>query len=209
MAGKRIYEGAKQYQISSEALMALLKELQFQVKSHMGSVTEEMLVAIEEKFKKEKEIVKKEMTEKQRKQKERERAEALGLQVKDPFLPSEPGAAVPDEKETELDKLSLRKKEELLRQERAREAVRRGKERFRPDVKQDKLVAQKRAEESVKKTLSQLDLSRRPKKYVRKEEEVAEVKEEPKVIKVSEFISVAELATLMNLRPAQGIPKCV
>jgi len=209
MAGKRIYEIAKQYQISSDALMSLLKELKFPVKSHMSAVTEEMLLAIEDKFKKEKEIVKKEISEKQKRQKERERAEALAPTVKDPFQPAEAVVTPPEEEDIELEKLPLRKKEELLRQERVREAFRRGKEKFKPDLRQDKVVAQKRAEESVKKTLSQLDTTRRPKKYFRKETEAETVAEEAKIIKVSEFISVAELASLMNLRPAQVIAKCL
>ena len=155
MAGKRIHEIAKQYQISSDALMSLLRELKFPIKSHMSAVTEEMLLAIEEKFKKEKEIVKKEISEKQKRQKERERAEALAPTVKDPFQPAETAATPLEAEEVQLEKLPLRKKEELLRQERAREAFRRGKEKFKPDLRQDKAVAQKRAEESVKKTLSQ------------------------------------------------------
>jgi translation initiation factor IF-2 len=207
MAGKRIYEIAKEYQISSEALMALLKELKFEVKSHMSAVTPEMLAAIEDKFKREKEIVKKEISEKQRKQKERARAEAL--QAKDPFVALPESAAPETEGEIEIEKLPIRKKDEILKQERAKEAPRKVKDKFKPDFRQEKILAQKRAEESVKKTLSQLDTSRRPKKYIRRGDEEEAVALEAKVIKVAEFISVAELASLMNLRPAQVIAKCL
>ncbi len=207
MAGKRIYKVAKEYQISSEALMALLKELKFEVKSHMSAVTPAMLAAIEEKFKREKEIVKKEISEKQRKQRERERAESL--RARDPFVAAPESAKLETEEEIELQKLPIRKKDEILKQERVKEAPRRVKDKFRPDVRQEKILAQKRAEESVKKTLSQLDVSHKPKKYVRRESEEGAVTPEAKVIKVSEFISVAELAALMNLRPAQVIAKCL
>ena len=209
MAGKRIYEVAKEYHISSDALMALLKELKFQVKSHMGSVTEEMLTAIEEKFKREKEIVKQEITDKQKRQRERERAEELAALTK-AALPSEaPPVPAVDEEEIQLERLPLKKKEELLHPERPKEVPRRGKDRLRTDSKLDKLLAQKRAQESVKRTLSQLDVTRRPKKYIRRDTGEEVVAEESKVIRVTEFISVAELAALMDLRPAQVISKCL
>ena len=54
-----------------------------------------------------------------------------------------------------------------------------------------------------------MEVSRRPKKYGRKDSDVEAVPEETKTIKATEFISVAELAALMNLRPAQVIAKCL
>ena len=212
MSGKRIYEIAKDYHIASDALMALLKELKFQAKSHMSTATPEMLAAIEEKFKKEKEIVKKEITEKQKRkierEREKERAEEAAIFVKT-SLPAAPGEIAAEIEEPDLVKLPLKKKDELLRAERVKESPRRSKDRLRTETKVDKLLAQKRAQESVKKTLSQMEVSRRPKKYGRKDSDVEAVPEETKTIKATEFISVAELAALMNLRPAQVIAKCL
>ena len=50
MGSKRIHQIAKEYNISSEALMSILRELNFPVKSHMSLVDEKMLKAIAEKL---------------------------------------------------------------------------------------------------------------------------------------------------------------
>ncbi len=46
MAKKRIYDVAKDYKISSNALLSILKELKFEPKSHMSVATDDMLKAI-------------------------------------------------------------------------------------------------------------------------------------------------------------------
>ena len=60
MPTKRIYELAKDYKISSNALLSVLKELGFEPKSHM-SVADELVAAIKKKFTEQKQEVKKEM----------------------------------------------------------------------------------------------------------------------------------------------------
>ncbi|RME21286.1 MAG: translation initiation factor IF-2, partial [Candidatus Zixiibacteriota bacterium] len=68
MAGKtrRIYEVAKHYKISSNAMMKLLRELNFTPKSHMSVATPEMIAAVNLKFAREREEAKKAMVEKKR-----------------------------------------------------------------------------------------------------------------------------------------------
>lgn len=60
MSNKRIYQVAKEYNVSSDALLSMLRELGFSAKSHMSVVEEKMLQAIQDKFTKEKEELKKE-----------------------------------------------------------------------------------------------------------------------------------------------------
>jgi translation initiation factor IF-2 len=55
----RIYDIAKEYKISSDALLKVLRGLGFTIKSHMSVASEDMLEAIAEKFKREIEEVKK------------------------------------------------------------------------------------------------------------------------------------------------------
>ena len=50
MAKKRIYEVAKEFKVSSNALVKILRDLKFSPKSHMSLATNEMLQAINKKF---------------------------------------------------------------------------------------------------------------------------------------------------------------
>ena len=52
---KRVYQVAKNYHISSEALVNMLREMGFTVKSHMSVVDPSMLEQIDHKFQQEKE----------------------------------------------------------------------------------------------------------------------------------------------------------
>jgi len=51
----RIYQLAKENNLSSDAMMGILAELGFSPKSHMSAATEQMIAAVSERFKKEKE----------------------------------------------------------------------------------------------------------------------------------------------------------
>ena len=50
MAKKRIYEIARQYNISSDALVSMLRELDHDVKSHMSVMDEKMILDVNMKF---------------------------------------------------------------------------------------------------------------------------------------------------------------
>jgi translation initiation factor IF-2 len=54
MANKRIYEIARQYNISSDALVRMLRELKHDVKSHMSVMDEKMILDVNMKFEQEK-----------------------------------------------------------------------------------------------------------------------------------------------------------
>ena len=49
MSKKRIYELAKDYKLSSNAMLAILRELKFEPKSHMSVATDEMVTAIQKR----------------------------------------------------------------------------------------------------------------------------------------------------------------
>ena len=69
--GKRIYEVAKQYHISSEALIAMLRNMGREVKSHMSIVHEDMLAQISRKFEEERESSRREIQRKKVRAEER------------------------------------------------------------------------------------------------------------------------------------------
>jgi translation initiation factor IF-2 len=192
LAKKRIYQVAKEYNISSEALLTILRELGFKVKSYMSGVDQEMLAAIQKKFEKEKEAVKKEYVWKKTKLKEREEKDELSRRVE----------RVKDRlkaHDTQVQKVEDLKKWESKKGRKFK--VKKFKRTF------DK----KELENSVKKTLTKIDTISKIKKYKRKPQEEVSKKEEkkPKVLQVTEYITVAELAALMEVKAAEVISKCL
>ncbi len=71
MANKRLYEVAHDYKLSSDALMALVNRLGFDVKSHMSVATDEMLAAVESEFGRQRESLKTEIAVREKKTRER------------------------------------------------------------------------------------------------------------------------------------------
>ncbi|MCK5126716.1 MAG: translation initiation factor IF-2 [candidate division Zixibacteria bacterium] len=69
---QRIYDIAKEYNISSDALLKVLRGLGFTIKSHMSIASDDMLDAISEKFKKEIAEVKKDIKARKEKMQELE-----------------------------------------------------------------------------------------------------------------------------------------
>jgi translation initiation factor IF-2 len=194
LAKKRVYQVAKDFQISSEALLTIIKELGLKVKSHMSVVDDKMFSAIEEKFRKEREAVKEEYALKKRKLEEREKKEEVGL--------------TPQRSKAKEVKLTRRDRLRTLEKKRVEVRKKRGvllKDRSR------KPAAKKEIQESVKKTLASIESIKRLKKYKRKtpEEKEGETPEAANLIKVSEFISVAELSNLMGVKPTEVISKCL
>ena len=184
MVKKRIYEIAKDYKISSDALLAILAELGFIVKGHMSVADEKMQSAVAEQFEKEKEAVKKEYAIKKEKLEQREKAkEELAAEIKE--------------------------KEAKLRKERLVELEKKKRKKARTPAQKPK-IDKKKVEESVKKTLAEIETAKKTKKYKRKEKEDGTEEVVPtNLLRVSEFLSVAELARLVGVKPTELITKCM
>jgi translation initiation factor IF-2 len=75
MGKKRIYEVAKQYRLSSEALLSMLRKKGFEARSHMSVMKEDMLQWIEQKFEQERETSRREMKERKVRTEQLKRAE--------------------------------------------------------------------------------------------------------------------------------------
>jgi len=67
VAKKRVYQVAKEFRISSEALIGMLKKLGFEIKSHMNAIEDDVVDKVRAEFEKEKEAVKKEYAKKVKK----------------------------------------------------------------------------------------------------------------------------------------------
>jgi translation initiation factor IF-2 len=191
LSSKRVYQVAKDYNISSDALLSMLKELGFLVKSHMSVVEEKLLRAIEDKFRKEKEELKKEDVLKRKKLEEREK------------MAEERYREESVKEKLKLRDTDIKKKEEFISFEKRR------KGKFKK-IKPERKVDQKEVEESVKKTLAQIDSLKRQKRYKKRErDEITEEVEPAKKLQVTEYMSVAELANLIGVKPAEVISKCL
>lgn len=195
MAKKRVYQLARDYKISSEAMLNIITELGFKVKSHMSAVDGKMASAIEDKFRKEREAVKEEDARKKQKLKEREEKEKKEVSAK----PS-----------TRTKEVKIRRKEHLKELEKKKREARKKKAQVfkaRHDRKVDKTAV----EQSVKKTLASMDSDRRTKRHKRKlhPDRAGEEVEAANLLRVSEYISVAELANLMEVKPTEVISKCL
>ena len=80
----------------------------------------------------------------------------------------------------------------------------------RRDRKKKKNVDEKLAAESVRKTLASLDTGLTRRKHRRRDEEGGEATTEAaKILKAAEFITVAELANAMEVRPQEVITACM
>jgi translation initiation factor IF-2 len=77
--------------------------------------------------------------------------------------------------------------------------------------KKRRQISEEEIQESIRQTLAAMEDTGRPKRRRRRlrEEGVAEAEESENVIRVTEFISAAELADLMGVEPTEVIRKCM
>ena len=182
MAKKRIYELAKEYKVSSNALLAILRELNFQPKSHMSVATDEMIAATKSKFAEQKQAAKKEMEhQEQIKAAVRKKTNVGSIEIKD-GKSSIAGI---------VRKIEKKQRKKDRRKKKARKTV-------------DKVEVAK----SFRSTMATLAGTKGKKRYKRgPQDQHLEYDEDSRVIEVNEFISVAELAKLVDRKPAEIIAK--
>ncbi|MFP4521749.1 MAG: translation initiation factor IF-2 [Fibrobacterota bacterium] len=246
MGKEKVYEIAKKRGLSSKALISVLKELGFNVKSHMGVVEDDMKEAIENYFKKEIEEIKHDQEKKaevsQRKTPKKEtKTEKIEKKKTSPLLSSAPDVAGrPLEQPKKASKEDYNEflskfekdKEKAQSAESTVESIKKDIARLKrksshtskpqtaPEEKtvpgrkgkkkkkKSKKVDEAAVAETLKATLA--DLSGKPsKKRHKKEEKLEDGTEEPKILKVPEFVTVAELAGLMSLSSSEVISTCM
>jgi len=190
----RVYEVAKDLDMSSEAVLQIVRRLGVEVKNHMSTLLPETVEKVQAEMAHERSAVREEQARKhehelQRAREERARiAAAAAAQATRPAAPTTPAAPT-------LRAPVLRPEPRGLR---------------RRDRKKKKAVDEKLVIESVRKTLASLDTGAVRRRHRRREDEDGEtVVEEAKVIRATEFITVAELANLMEVRPQEVITTCM
>lgn len=196
MVKKRIYELAKDYHVSSKAMVDVIRKLGFSVKSHSSSVDDQILEAVQKKFVSEKEEVKKEIAAKKKKADDRRRVETEAIRKKQ------------EAERRILSELRKTKKKDIKRIEK-KTTFKRKKDKRRK--KKERAVDIKAVRASFKKTMSSLDLAKR-KRYRRSDGRAGEIAAEDanaRVLKVTEFMTLSELAGLIEVKPAVLVAKCM
>ncbi|MEQ1834622.1 MAG: translation initiation factor IF-2, partial [Candidatus Eisenbacteria bacterium] len=84
-----------------------------------------------------------------------------------------------------------------------------GPGRGRRDRKKKKQVDEKLAADNVRKTLASLDTTQGRRKHRRDKDDPSAPAEETKVLRAPEFITVSELANMMQVRPQEVITACM
>ncbi|KPL10978.1 hypothetical protein AMJ71_01270, partial [candidate division TA06 bacterium SM1_40] len=75
MSKQRVYTVAKQFNLSSEALIGVLRELGVAVKSHMSTIDDETVARVRKKFEEEKAQVRREYEKKRKRAEKRRKVE--------------------------------------------------------------------------------------------------------------------------------------
>ena len=196
MVKKRIYDLAKEYHVSSKAMVDIIKGLGFPVKSHSSSIDDQILEGVQKKFEAEKEEVKKEIAAKKKKSEDRQKIEHEALRKKQ------------EAERRILTELRKTKKKEIKKIEK-KTLFRRRKDKRRK--KKERVVDIKAVRASFKKTMSNLDIVKR-KRYRRADGKTGEINGEDadaKILKVTEFMTLSELAGLIEVKPAVLVAKCM
>ncbi|RKX22016.1 MAG: translation initiation factor IF-2 [Candidatus Zixiibacteriota bacterium] len=180
---KRVYNLAKEYKISSNAMLTILKDLGFKPKSHMSVATGTMITAVKEKFAKDKQQVKKEMETKDSKKVSAPKGAPAKIG----------GIKVGDSKSSVaglLRKLEKKQKKKDRRKKKTRSV--------------DKVEVGK----SFKSTMATLSTVKPKKKYRKGTGGEGEaLVEDANILKVNEFMTLAEVANGMGVKPAEVISK--
>lgn len=177
----RIYELAKQYDISSNAMLSIVLELGFKPKSHMSAATDEMKEAVTKKFAEQKREAKKEMEHREQTQKavEKKYTDIGGIKVADSGSP--------------VAGMMRRLVKKQKKKDRRKKPVR----------NIDKTDVAK----SFKTTMATLSGTPARKRYRRSETGDGGDQVDANVISINEYMSVSELSGVMGVKPAEVIAK--
>ncbi|MFH1687322.1 MAG: translation initiation factor IF-2 N-terminal domain-containing protein, partial [bacterium] len=204
----RIYELAKEFNISSAAMLKILRDLMFDPKSHMSVASPEMMAAVKTKFASEKKAAKEGMDNRAQAQAKAKASADAAARAKPRVVPATREQVKEDEPTP--DKLTVGgfkvqdSKSSVAGLIRKIDKKQRKKERRKR--KDRRSVDQAEVAKSFKATMAGITGATSRKRYKRGTGQVGE--EGPSnVLDISEFMSVAELANLMDLKPAELIAK--
>ena len=164
---RRIYDIAKDFNVSSKAMVDIIRDLGFEVKSHSSTVDSDVIKAVSKKLSSAKEEVKKDLDRKKKKELERKKSEEDILRQK---------------KEAEkriMAELTRSKKKMVKKVESAKIDFRRKKDRKRK--RKERVVDTKAVKAAFRQTMSSLGTGAKKKKYQRHEKDGTENRKPSKI----------------------------
>ncbi len=203
---RRIYELAKEFNLSSNALLTILRELKFEPKSHMSVATPEMETALKKKYEDEKAAVKKE--------EEKKKAQSHAKQHTKHVTEQRDKGRKPDVNKSQPDRpqrSTTTHPEQKSKPPTPRPGPRGGGNRRRDKRKkrEARKVDQKAVVKSYRATMATMSGTKKTRKFKRRPGyDGPEIEVDEHTIEVNEFMTVAELARAMDLKPAELIATC-
>jgi translation initiation factor IF-2 len=225
----RVYEVAKDLGMSSEAVLNILKGKGVEVKNHMSTLPPDVVQKVKDELAHEKTAVREEMKHKQVQEEQRARDQRAREQraqqeaAPAPRAPASPAASAPASGSPGSRPQGGRPSGGPGRpgrpggapspshspQRSLQRTDGRGGPRRR-DRKRKRQVDEKAVAENVRKTLASLGTSGTRRRHRRREDEGGETgAAEARVIRVTEFMTVAELANVLEVRPQEVIATCM
>ncbi len=232
MAKEKVYKLAKEFKVSSEALVQMLRGMGITVKSHMSTVDENLREQIKQKFEQERAEIKKQYARKKQKI-AKAKEELLGKIAEAKKAEKGPLEGKKPEKDMVREKTDRHSRHrrhtprsgttqkvlgtDLTSQppppkegvQGKRQAGKKGKKKAakgkaaRPEINVIELKA------NVKKTLAKIGAGSTKKKYKKTTDKDSEVIEDKKELNVSEFVTANELANMMGMKASEVIAKCL
>jgi translation initiation factor IF-2 len=198
----RVYEVAKDLGMSSEAVLQLVRRLGVEVKNHMSTLPTETVQKVRDEMAHEKTAVREEMKHKQEQEEQRAR-EQRARTAQTHSRPATPDGGSAQAASPTAERAAGHSPSRSLARPEPPRARRR-------DRKRKRQVDQKAAAESVRKTLASLDGTTARRRHRRRDDENGDVAiDEGKLIRATEFITVAELANLLQVKPVEVIATCM
>ena len=199
----RVYEVAKDLGMSSEAVLQIVKRLGVEVKNHMSTLLPETVEKIQAEMAQEKHRGARGAGA---------QARAGGRSARARSAPARRGRARPRSRPRTPPRPAHRPGAAARpRPDAAAAPARHGRGPRRRDRKKKKVVDEKLVLESVRKTLASLDHGQRapPPSPPRRGERRGRGRGSSSVLRATEFITVAELANLMEVKPQEVITTCM
>ena len=207
MEKKRVYQVAKEYHISSDALISMLKKMNIEIKSHMSVVDEKMYDSIKKQFVKQHDDAVKDIA------KRKKISEAISQKTPQPEKPAAPVKRKkkkknPNKPEAKRDFVIT---ESDLKKIRERKSPQSEEKKSRKSRKRRKKINMAEVQDSFKKTMASISTGAKAKtkKSRSRQSDTGEIIEERSIVKVSEYVSVSELAIQMGVPAPQVLAKCM
>ncbi len=221
MPVKRLYQVAGQFNLSSQALTKLVRDLGFTVKSHMSVASDEIMTAVHNELERQKNALKKEIEEKQRRlmarRNRQKKAKAIAAKSRPPGgkTPA-PGGKAPAPTNRQRPGTSTaprpggRPHGPGGRPPSGGAPFRGPRRKRRRRDKKKRVIDKREVAASFKRTIANIGARAKSKRHRKTRSSGAENgAEAARIIEVSIFMSVAELAHKMDVTPSEVVAKCL